>query len=119
MKSDKIFLPVLFALVMLLFVFFIVWYLPAANERAFMLEDVSKSIETSLGRERKQQYEYDETVAAIPELQEKLDRLIPVNNELSDQVDSLKAERKLLRQEKKDLESSLDSTGEQEVTGNE
>ena len=59
-------LPVLFTLVMLACVLFLVWYLPAIGQRRFSLEDVQKSLETSLGRERKQQYEYDETVAAIP-----------------------------------------------------
>ena len=53
---------------MLLFVVFLIWYLPSVGQRRFMLEDVRKSLETSQGRERKQQYEYDETVAALPEV---------------------------------------------------
>ena len=58
-------MAVLFTVIMLACVMFIVWYLPAVSQRRFQLVDVQKSLETSLGRERKQQSEYDETVASM------------------------------------------------------
>ena len=51
---------VFFTVIMLICVLFIVWYLPAVSQRRFQLGDTQKSLETSLGRERKQQSEYDE-----------------------------------------------------------
>ena len=119
MNNSRSRLPILFACIMFLCVLFIAWYLPAVSERSFRLQDVRKSIETSLGRERKQQYEYDETVASIPEVQAELDRLAPLNDEINQEVKALKDERKRLRQEKKELEALADEAEQQEVTGNE
>ena len=119
MNSKDSRLPLLFAVVMLLCVLFVAWFVPALNERRFMLQDTQKSIETSLGRERKQQYEYDETVAALPQIQSELDRLIPLNEELDMEVKVLKEERKKLRQEKKDLENPNGGSGREEASGDE
>lgn len=116
--KHRSFLPVLFALVMLLCVLFLVWYLPAAGERRFRLEDVQKSLETSIGRERKQQLEYDETVAAIPLTEEELAHVGPLAEAAQKEVRELKKERKQLRKEKKELEGS-DPSGTQEVTDGE
>ena len=99
--------PVLFSLVLMVFVVFLIWYIPSVEARKFQLEDLGKSLETSQGRERKQQYEYDQTVAEIPEVQEKLDLLIPESEAAQQEVDQLKQERKQLREEKKRLEALL------------
>ena len=112
------FLPVLFSLVMLLCVLFLAWYLPAVGERRFRLEDVQKSLETSVGRERKQQYEYDETVAAIPLAEAELERVVPLAEEAQKELKDLKKERKKLRKEKKELEDP-GSPDPQEVTDDE
>ena len=112
------FLPVLFSLLMLVCVLFLIWYLPAIGERRFRLEDVRKSLETSQGRERKQQYEYDETIAAIPEAEAELARIAPLAEAAQKEVKELKQERKQLRKEKKELESSA-SGNPQEVSGDE
>ena len=119
MKSRHSRFPILFVSVMLFCVLFMIWYLPALNERLFTLQDVRQSIETSRGRERKQQYEYDQTVAAIPEIQAELDRVIPLEEEADRVVQALKDERKQLRQKKKDLEAQLEASGQQEVTDGE
>ena len=102
---------------MLICVLFIVWYLPAVSQRRFQLEDTQKSLETSLGRERKQQSEYDETVAALPEVEAELERVLPLTEAAKEEVKSLKKERKALRKEKKELEGT-DSSGQQEATEN-
>ena len=106
-----------FTVIMLICVLFIVWYLPAVSQRRFQLEDTQKSLETSLGRERKQQSEYDETVAALPEVEAELDRVLPLTEVAKEEVKSLKKERKALRKEKKELEGT-DSSGQQEATEN-
>lgn len=117
MKKQSSLLPVLFSVIMIIFVLFVVWFLPSVSERRFQLDDIRKSLETSRGRERKQQYEYDETAAAIPETEAELERLIPQAEAAEAEVKELKKERKKLRNEKKDLENV--SSGHDEVTDNE
>ena len=117
MKQHRFF-PAFFTVVMLIAVLFLAWYIPAVCERGFQLEDVRKSLETSQGRERKQQYEYDETVAAIPEAEAELARIAPLAEAAQKEVKELKKERKQLRKEKKELEGSF-SDDPQEVSGNE
>ena len=108
---------VFFTVIMLICVLFIVWYLPAVSQRRFQLEDTQKSLETSLGRERKQQSEYDETVAALPEVEAELERVLPLTEVAKEEVKSLKKERKALRKEKKELDGT-DSSGQQEAIEN-
>jgi len=113
MNSGSKAFPVIFTLVMLICVLFLVWYLPSVGQRRFLIDDVRKSLETSQGRERKQQSEYDETIAAIPETLAELDRITPLMEAAQQEVQTLKEERKKLRKEKKELEAmsteSLDS----------
>ena len=115
MKNSRSVLPVLFSLLMLICVLFIVWYLPSVGERRFLLQDVQKSLETSIGRERKQQHEYDETVAALSEVQKDLDRILPLAEAAKAEVKALKEERNGLREEKKQFEAQHDSPVSQEV----
>ena len=107
-------LPVLFTVIMLVCVLFVIWYIPSVSARRFQLEDVQKSLETSRGRERKQQAEYEETVAALPEAEAELESLKPQMEAAQEEVKNLKAERKKLRKEKKELEESApDQAGEE------
>ena len=107
-------LPVLFTVIMLVCVLFVIWYIPSVRARRFQLEDVQKSLETSRGRERKQQAEYEETVAALPEAEAELESLKPQMEAAQEEVKNLKAERKKLREEKKELEESApDQSGEE------
>ena len=117
MKKKKGILAKLFTLIMLICVLFIAWYLPAVGQRRFQLNDIQKSLETSLGRERKQQSEYDETVALIPEVEAELERVLPLTEAAQKEVKTLKKERKELRKEKKELEGA-GSSDPQEVSGN-
>ena len=110
---------VLFTVVMLGSMIFLVWYGPAVSARSFQLEDLEKSLETSQGRERKQQYEYEKVVAEIPELQSELDLVRPQTEEAEQEVSALKAERKKLRNEKKELEKQLEAAPAQEDTAHE
>ena len=101
--------PLCFTAVMLLCVVFLIWYIPAVSGMRFQLDDIEKSIETSRGRERKQQHEYDQVVAEIPEVQSELDLLSPQVKAAEAEMDSLKAERNKLRKEKRELLEQLDS----------
>ena len=117
--SRKSFFPFLFSLIMLAAVLFLAWYIPAVSSRAFQLDDLQKSLETSRGRERKQQYEYEKVVAEIPEIQAELDQVQPQTEAAEAEFDELKAERKKLRKEKKELEKQLGETSGQEDSGDE
>ena len=103
MNRRKSFFSLLFVLVMLLCVLFISWYLPTVSTLRFSLEDRKISLETSQGRERKQQHEYDEAVSALAEAKEELDMIRPQAEAAAETKKVLKEERKALKQEKKDL----------------
>jgi peptidoglycan hydrolase CwlO-like protein len=118
MNQRNIFAGV-FTAIMLVLVFFLIWYIPSVSSRAFQLEDLQKSLETSYGRERKQQYEYDKVVAEIPEIQAELDLIKPQTEAAEQEVAALKAERKKLRNEKKELEKQLGESSAQEGSGDE
>jgi len=69
------------------------------GELDFQLDDTARSLETSRGRERKQQAEYDEAAAAIPQVREELEEVRPLAQEAKENVKKLKEERKRLREE--------------------
>lgn len=110
-------IAIVFTVIMLICVMFIIWYLPAVSQRHFQLDDIQKSLETSLGRERKQQSEYDETVSSIPLVEAELERVLPLTETAKEEVKALKKERKALRKEKKELEGPS-SSDPLEVTEN-
>ena len=108
-KTRSLF-PVIFTVILLACVLFVAWYLPSSDALRFRIEDVKKSLETSQGRERKQQHEYDEVVAAVPAVQAELDSVMPLAEAAKQEVKDLKEERKKLREEKKELESLAESS---------
>ena len=102
-------LVIVLTLVLLLCALFLIVYVPAMAWRQFQLDDTALSLETSQGRERKQQYEYDEVTAALPETRAKLAEVQPLADEAAAKVAELKARRKELRAEKKELEAALEA----------
>lgn len=114
MNQKKPVFPVVFVLVMVLCVLFIIWYIPALSDMRYRLKDAEISLETSQGRERKQQHEYEETVTALAEAREELARVQPLADQASDEKNALKEERKLLKQEKKELEGNNASETEEQ-----
>ena len=93
--------------VLLLCALFLIVYVPAMSWRQFQLEDTALSLDTSQGRERKQQYEYDEVTAALPETRAELAEVQPLADAAAAKVAELKARRKELRAEKKELEAAV------------
>ena len=113
-------LPVLFSLIMIFCVLFLIWYLPAVGQLRFDLSDTQKSLETSLGRERKQQAEYDRAVQDIQAAKEQLEALTPQHEEVLAARDAQVAERKELKARKEELQTQIasllpDETAEEEV----
>ena len=107
MKTPRSLLVPVFTCVMLVFVLFMLWYVPSVSSLHFELADAELSLETSQGRERKQQYEYDQTVEGFEPVRDELAQVQPQTDAAKQKVNELKALRKELRQEKKDLESRL------------
>ena len=120
MKKSGSAFRVLFPLVMFICILFLVWYIPAVHNLTFRINDVRISLEMSQGRERKQQKEYDEAAAAIPEAEAELARLTPLCDAVREEVQALKEEKKKLKEEKKALtESKPAETEEKGGSGNE
>ena len=70
-------------------------------------DDVSLSLETSYGRENKQQYEYDQVALEIPLIHAEIEEKSPLAFEAESAVIRLKARRNELREKKKNLELEL------------
>lgn len=107
-------LLVCFVIIMFFVVAFVAWYLPALGQVRFQIDETEKSLETSLGREKKQSYELGKTIAGIPVVRMKLDLVSPLANAAHEEVISLKSERKKLRAQKKELEEKQDAFAGQE-----
>ena len=60
------------------------------------IADLTLSLETSRGREARQNHEYDEAVSALPLVKEELARVAPL-------AEAAKAQEKELRQQRKDI----------------
>ena len=107
MRKGSLFFSVVFSFVMLVFVFFLIWHIPSRANLNFQLADTEISLDTSHGRERKQQTEYDQVVAQLPLTQAELEEALPLADEAVAKVAALKKERSALREEKKRLEEML------------
>ena len=84
-KNDRF--SMFFSLVMLFCVLAWIVYLPLSSLWHNRLNDLTLSLETSEGRERKQEHEYEEVLAELPQADEALNT-----------VAALKARRKELRE---------------------
>ena len=100
---------------MFLFSLFMIVYVPLRSYQRFQIADLELSLETSLGRERKQQYEYDEVTTELPLVRERLQELQPLADEAKAQKSELKDRRKALREEKSALEQQLEELQQSSV----
>ena len=108
-----------FAAVMLAFSVFLAASVILRADLDFQLQDTAVSLDTSRGRERKQQYEYDEVCEELPRTRAELEAVQPEAQEAAETVQQLKDERKALRAEKKELEAALEQkrAGETQESG--
>lgn len=97
---------VLFTVIMLLTVAVLAVSVPLYASLDFQLEDIGLSLETSQGRERKQEAEYDRVAVALPAARAELETLQPQADESAARVTELKALRKTLRAQKAELEAA-------------
>ena len=117
MKTNKTrFFTAVFCAVMFLFSLFMLVIIPLRSYQRFQTADLELSLETSQGRERKQQYEYDEVTVALPAAREKLQELQPLADEAKALKNELKERRKALREEKAALEKQLEELQQHAVS---
>ena len=92
-----------------IFAAFMAWYLPSMSSVRSKTAETRQNLETSEGRERKQQAEYDKAVEELPLVQADLEEKNPLADAAEQTVSDLKARRKELRSEKEKLEKEAGS----------
>ena len=97
----------IFIIGMLAFCLFLAWHTWTVYGLRFQVEDLAVTLETNSQRVLKQQYEYDQAAAAIPETQAELALVQPESDAIVQAVDELKEERQQLRQQRDDLALEL------------
>ena len=105
MKNRSASLNLVFVVIFLIFSVFMAWYIPSITSIRSEIMRTRQDLETSEGRERKQQEEYDRAVEELPVIKQELSEKEPLAEELEQKVADLKARRKELRTEKKELET--------------
>ena len=73
------------------------------------IADLTLSLETSRGREARQNHEYDEAVAALPEARAELERVAPLADAAKRQENELRQQRKDIRAENAALQERIDA----------
>lgn len=106
MKKKNLF-PMCCVLFLCIFTLFMIWYIPSMSSLAAKTEETRQSLETSRGRENKQQSEYDKAMEELPLVREQLLEITPLAEQAEETVAMLKARRKELRAEKSELEQQL------------
>ena len=101
------FVPVALIFLLLLFSFFMIFYLPAYSSLQYHIDDTVLSLETSKGRENKQQYEYDQVLSEIPVIRQEIQNKEPIASAAEEYIAELKLQRKELRTRKKELEQLI------------
>ena len=97
----------LFILLMICAVVTVLWYIPMSLAIAFNAGEIGKDLDTSLKREEKQRYEYNQVITDLPLVREELAEKQPLAEAATARIAALKEERKRLRAEKKELEAVL------------
>ncbi len=126
MKKRHSYFSICCVVFFLLFSVFMAWYLPSMSSVRSKADETRRNLETSIGREGKQQDEYDRAVAELPLVLEELKEKEPLAEEAEQTVANLKARKKELAAEKKKLEAegnpgsaNPENSSGDEVTSNE
>ena len=98
------------------FAVFMAWYIPSVSSVRSKIVQTQRDLETSRGREDKQQAEYNKAVEELPVVRAELQEKEPLAEEALKTIDDLKVRRKELRAEKKALEaeSSTEASAEKD-----
>ena len=105
MRKRLSFLSICCVVFFFLFAAFMAWYLPSISSLRSKADETRRNLETSIGREGKQQDEYDQAVAELPLVLKELKEKEPLAAEAEQAVADLKARKKELNAEKKRLEA--------------
>ena len=97
----------LFVVMMLIVCGTVTWWAVTQYDLHTQAAELALKLDTSRQRERKQQVEYDEVVAALPVAQESLEALRPQADEASAREAELREQRKALRAEVAALEERV------------
>ncbi len=114
MKNKTPVFTILCVMVLFVFAAFLAWYIPSQSSVLSGIEETKRSLETSRGREGKQQDEYDKAVQDLPVMQAELQEKQPLVDEAEKKVADLKSRRNDLRQEKEELELKLSESAEKQ-----
>ena len=85
------------------------WYCVSMEQLSAEREELLMELDTSRGRERKQQREYDQVAAELPAAMAELAVLQPQADAAAETERQLRAERKSLRSVKSELQETLDT----------
>ena len=85
----------------------IIWYTVDMPSLQARIADKNESLDTALGRERKQQAEYEKAVADVAAANEKLSSLQAEAESAAAGADAQKAERKNLKNQVQELKDKL------------
>ena len=110
MNTSARWFTILFVVIMAVTCLWIIVWVPVNALLDFRLSEAAMDLETSQGRERKQDYEYAQVSETLPLTQQELAEAGPRAELLLEEVTELKARRKELRAEKKRLEELLDAS---------
>lgn len=99
---------IFFAVVMLGVCAVLAWCACDGDALRFQLTDVAGMLDTSRQRELKQQYEYDQAAAALPEVMAQVAELAPQADAAKAAEAELRAQRKQLRADNEALTVQLD-----------
>ena len=107
--------------VVFFFVFaaFMAWYIPSMSSVRSKTVQTQRDLETSRGREDKQQAEYDKAVGELPLVRAELEEKQPLAEEALKTIEDLKIRRRELRAEKKALEAGSSAEEPAENAGGE
>lgn len=96
----------LFVVVMLLACAALAFFAVEQVRLKAQIDDLTLSLETSRGREARQNHEYDGAVSALPDVKAELERVAPL-------AEAAKAEEAALRQQRKEMRAEIAALEEQ------
>ena len=102
-----------------IFAAFMAWYLPSMSSVRSKTVQTQRDLETSRGREDRQQAEYDKAVSELPLVKAELEEKQPLAEEALKTIEDLKVRRMELRAEKKSLEAGSSAEEPAENAGGE
>ena len=106
MKKSTSFFTVFRAVFFFVFAAFMFWFIPSSASLRSEIAKTQQELELNRGREAKQQYEYDKAVEELPLKLAELEKIKPQADEAEQVVAGLKARKKELLAQKKELEDN-------------